>query len=143
VAGVQYFEIVHEYYKYRLAQPYRLNIRLFPDSEIISPYIRVSEFGELVIGRGYTWDGPSGPTIDTPSFMRGALVHDALYQLMRERRIGQGWRAYADKLLRDLCIEDGMGAVRAEYVYAAVRTFGTFAARPTVPIGIVPIAASV
>ncbi len=141
VAGIHYVEIDHEYYKYRLEQPYSLGIKLFPDADISTTYIDISEFGELTIKRGYSWDGPSGPTIDTPDFMRGALVHDALYQLMRERKIGQGWRAYADTLLRELCLEDGMAKARADYVYAAVRVFGKFAAKPTVPATVIPTAA--
>ena len=35
--------------------------------------------GLLIIRPGYAWDGPSGPTFDTPSFMRGSLIHDVLY----------------------------------------------------------------
>jgi hypothetical protein len=42
--------------------------------------------------KGYAWNGPSGPTLDTRNFMRGSLVHDALYQLMREGRMDNGLR---------------------------------------------------
>ncbi len=30
---------------------------------------------------------PNGPTIETKTFMRASLVHDALYQLMREEHL--------------------------------------------------------
>ena len=86
--------------------------------------------GYLFMEVGYAWDGPSGPTIDTPSFMRGSLVHDALYQLMREGCIDRKHRKYADELLRKICLEDGMNKFRAWYVYRAVRIFGRWTCTP-------------
>ena len=79
--------------------------------------------GTLLINKGYAWDGASGPTIDTLNSMRGSLVHDALYQLMREKYIGLENREMADKLLRDVLIEDGMSKCRAGLWYWAVRKF--------------------
>ncbi len=68
---------------------------------------------------------PSGPTIDTKSFMRGSLAHDALYQLMHEKLLTVAdARELADKVLRDICITDGMWKVRAWWVYRAVRIGG-------------------
>lgn len=80
--------------------------------------------GRITIRAGYCWDGPSGPTIDTPAFMRGSLVHDALYQLMREEKLPQEHREPADLLLHDHCIEDGMSRARAWYVLKGVQWFG-------------------
>ena len=58
---------------------------------------RLNTKGHLIIKRSYAWDGPSGPTIDTKNFMRGSLVHDALYQLMRHEHLSSDeWRAVAD-----------------------------------------------
>ena len=43
--------------------------------------------------------------------MRGALVHDALYQLMRLKQLDyEQYRDRADEVLRDLCKEDGMSS---------------------------------
>jgi len=92
-------------------------------------YLRIVN-GSLIMDLGYAWDGPSGPTIDTPSFMRGSLVHDALYQLMREGEIDRKHRKYADELLRRICLEDGMNKFRAWYVYRAVRIFGRWTCTP-------------
>ncbi|PJZ69869.1 hypothetical protein CH373_13555 [Leptospira perolatii] len=123
-------------YKYQLLYDYTIQIDLRPASEIIEPhqgelrFIRLKQNGQLTIFEGYAWDGPSGPTIDTPNFMRGSLVHDALYQLMRNSRLDQSTRKYADDLLHDLCIEDGMSKLRAKWVHWAVRTFGGSAAAP-------------
>lgn len=55
------------------------------------------------------------------TLMRGSLVHDALYQLMRENHLDEDrWRPTADDILRRLCREDGMSAIRAWYVYQGV-----------------------
>ncbi len=86
--------------------------------------------GRLLILKGYAWDGPSGPTFDTKNFMRGSLVHDCLYQLMREGMLPQNFRKSADKLLRKMCRQDGMNRFRAWIVYQGVRLGGAGSARP-------------
>ena len=75
----------------------------------------------LMIRTGYTWDGPSGPTWDTKTFMRGSLVHDALYQLLREGHLPPNDRKRADEILREICLADGMAKVRAWWVSRGVR----------------------
>ncbi|RMH63088.1 MAG: DUF1353 domain-containing protein [Calditrichaeota bacterium] len=117
-------------YKYQLTQPYALTIDAIADEAIDTPFVRLSMEGKLYIAAGYAWDGPSGPTFDTDTFMRASLVHDALYQLMRLRKLPEDKRAYADELLYRLCIEDNMNRFRAWYVYKAVRWFGASNARP-------------
>ena len=91
---------------------------------IRTPYISLTTRGNLIIHKHYMWDGPSGPTIDTKSFMHGSLVHDALYQLMREGRLDRKFREHADWLLKKICLADGMLKFRAWYVYKAIRMFG-------------------
>ena len=110
-------------YKYQLAESYIIRVGIQIPDIIISYYLSVSTKGNLMIKKGYCWDGPSGPTVDTKNFMRGSLVHDALYQLMREGLLDQKWREQADKELKRICIEDGMSKIRAWWVYQAVRTF--------------------
>ena len=82
----------------------------------------------VCIRKGYCWDGPSGPTVDTENFMRGSLIHDALYQLMREYPDLRTYRNGADRLLQRICIEDGMSRMRAALVYWGVKTWGKRAA---------------
>ena len=119
------------HYKYTLFADYQHQTELHPAQPIIMPpVISLSMDGLLTIKKGYAWDGPSGPTIDTPNFMRGSLVHDAVYQLMREQHIPQEHREYADQLLREICIEDGMSQVRAWVVYQGVRFGGASSAAP-------------
>ena len=89
---------------------------------IESDYINLVN-GILTVKKHYCWDGPSGPTFDTKTFMRGSLIHDALYQLIREGLLDKKYRDYADKLLRVICLDDGMSKFRAWYVYHSVRMF--------------------
>ena len=57
--------------------------------------------------------------------MRGSLVHDALYQLMRQGHLDpEEHREIADEELRRICQEDGMSAIRAWWVYQGVRLGG-------------------
>lgn len=119
-------------YKYQIVEKYEVETQIIPLSPIKSPYISLSKKGKISLKKGYAWDGPSGPTIDTKSFMRGSLVHDAFYQLMREGYLDKKeYRKSSDKLLKKMCREDGMNAIRASYVYAGVRMFANPAADPS------------
>ena len=93
-------------------------------------WIEIYPNGTLIVKKGYAWDGPSGLTIDTETFMRGSLFHDALYQLMREGLLPQEDREKTDQLLRKICKEDGMNSLRRRYVYRLVRMFGAKNAKP-------------
>lgn len=122
----------HDGYKYQLIQDYTIDLTPYAPSwktfHVVGDYIMMKE-GVLTIMRGYAWDGPSGPTVDTLNFMRGSLIHDALYQLIREKFIPKdGFRQLADDLLYRVCLEDGMTKVRALWVYYGVRVGGNVAA---------------
>lgn len=119
-----------EGYKYQLAKKYEVQTGIEPIEAISSAYIKLYQNGKLTIKKGYAWDGPSGPTIDTSNFMRGSLVHDALYQLMREEELESYYRDDADRLLQQICKEDGMSSFRAWYVYQSLVMFGGEAADP-------------
>lgn len=116
-------------YKYQLMRPYVHSVP-FSGFQTETDYLRLRPDGELEVKRSYAWDGPSGPTVDTRDFMRGSLVHDALYQLIRLEVLLPSHRRLADRELRAICRQDGMSAFRAWYVYAAVRLFGASSARP-------------
>jgi hypothetical protein len=118
-------------YKYQLQEAYSLEISILPAAAVANDYIALDPQGALRIAKGYAWDGPSGPTLDTRNFMRGSLVHDALYQLMREGLLDHTiHREAADRILQSLCREDGMTALRAWWVYQGVRLFGNPASDP-------------
>lgn len=117
-------------YKYQLASNYLISTKIFPVRTITTLYISLGIDGELYIKEGYAWDGPSGPTVDTPNFMRGSLVHDALYQLIREGHLSLSYRRPADEELKRICREDGMSWARTQWVYLGVRWGAGFAADP-------------
>jgi len=116
-------------YKYQMMKPYSLNVDISGYS-VDTPYLTLDEEGMLGIKEGYAWDGPSGPTIDTLNFMRGSLVHDALYQLIRMEVLPYSFKDHADRLLRQHCRDDGMSWFRAWYVFKAVQWFGGSSAKP-------------
>lgn len=117
-------------YKYQLVEDYVVDVNILPENSIWTDYIELNTDGRLIVKKGYAWDGPSGPTFDTPDFMRGSLVHDAFYQLMRNEFISRDWRVKADKELKRMCCEDGMSKIRAWWVYLGVRWGAGPAASP-------------
>lgn len=111
-------------YKYTLFADYQHPTNIRPSHSISTKFIDLDSSGLLTIKKNYAWDGASGPVFDTQKIMRGSLVHDALYQLMREKYLPQKARENADWLLREICLEDGMPKFNAELVYLAVDLFG-------------------
>ena len=108
---------------------YRLTAELVLQSSIRDQYLRTEYIelkydGTLTLRKGYAWDGPSGPTIDTADSMRGSAGHDALYQLIELGLIPDRLRIHADADLRTWCMDDGMSELRANAWYKAVRIFG-------------------
>ncbi|KKM19395.1 hypothetical protein LCGC14_1656080 [marine sediment metagenome] len=87
------------------------------------------ESGRLKVRRGYAWDGPSGPTIDTKTFMRASVVHDVLYQCLREGLLPPSYRKLADQELIRYAKLDGMNPVRRFYAYWSLRAFAGGAAK--------------
>ena len=117
-------------YKYFLREDYIINLPVFPKEVIQCEFFSLSTKGELRIYRRYAWDGASGPTIDTKSTMRGALVHDVGYQAIRLGLLPVWYREVFDKLLHDICREDGMAWFRADLWWKTVEVFGASAAEP-------------
>lgn len=109
-------------YKYQLEDPYTVVTGITQAASI--EFVTLTPDGVLIIESGYTWDGPSGPIPDTDSAMRGSLVHDALYELMRIGGLDRKWRHAADHLLHDICREDGMHALAALAILEGVHFFG-------------------
>jgi len=117
-------------YKYNLHHDYEFKADIKVKEPCDLGYVKIDANGTLLIRDGYAWDGPSGPTIDTKNFMRGSLVHDALYQLIREGKIQPDQRKRADEILRQICIDSGMSGIRAWWVFWGVYLFGKGAAKP-------------
>ncbi len=118
-------------YKYQLAEGYAMNIPILPNTDIKTDFIELDIAGKLLVKKGYAWDGPSGPVKDNKENLRASLVHDALYQLMRNKHlVTRTHRKTADKLFRDMCKKDGVSNLRASIYYKALRRFGKPAASP-------------
>ena len=97
--------------------------------------------GKLVVKYGYAWDGASGPVFQTKTLIAASLLHDALYQILRDLKIEDGrYREEADEMLRDyyleLCLKSyptnslkhralkKLAKTRSRYIFWAVRKFG-------------------
>jgi hypothetical protein len=111
-------------YKYFLVNSYCFPTHWRLTHAINNAFLQLDVDGTLHIAAKYAWDGASGPMPDLPSIMRASLVHDALYQLMREGHLDQSHRAAADEILFQLCRSDGMNILLAYWVYFCVRSFG-------------------
>lgn len=133
--------------EYELSREYTVRTPFRPPAPVRCPYVVLYPSGRLLLRRGFPWDGPSGPAVDTPSFMRGSACHDAIYRLLRvepalqlhawetealgmpaEERCASAhpeWRKMGDDLMYRLCLEDGMSRVRAWLCWRAVRRFAS------------------
>ena len=117
-------------YKYQLSSTFVQQTKVRVHTDIDTEYIKLDTKGVITILKGYAWDGASGPTIDTPDCIRGSLVHDALYQLMRMGKVHKIYRNLADLELKRLCIEDGMNKLKAHTWYLAVKLFAKKCVEP-------------
>jgi hypothetical protein len=118
-------------YKYQLAEGYKISISVKPKSNIETEFIDLDTDGNLTVKNSYAWDGPSGPVKDTDENMRASLVHDALYQLMRNDKLkSRTHRKAADQEFKDICKADGVSNFRASVYYKVLRKFGKPAASP-------------
>jgi len=117
-------------YKYQVARDYRIKLAVIPFEPICLPFVLMDTSGDTIIKTGYAWNGASGPTVDTRNTMTGSLVHDLLYQLIRLGLIDPKYKAYADRILKEICVEDGMNRIRAACWLWAVKTFGGASCKP-------------
>ncbi len=99
-------------YKYQLAEDYAVYIQVFPMLDIYTRFIALTTKGLLTICRDYAWDGASGPTLDTEDTMVPALVHDTLYQLLREGYLSPDYLKDADEQLDRMLRKRGMSGIR-------------------------------
>ncbi|RUM42953.1 MAG: hypothetical protein DSY80_06400 [Desulfocapsa sp.] len=114
-------------YKHQLAVTYEIQTEIYPTEHAeIRDFILLRPDGLLTVLKNYAWDGATA-IIDTRYNLRASLVHDALYQLMREGVLSGEYREAADKLFRQLCVEDGVFPVIASGYYWALRQFGAAA----------------
>jgi len=112
-------------YKYQLADDFKIDTDIIPHKSCDTEFLAMDAQGFLTIRSGYAWDGVSGViTIDTDNTHTPSLVHDALYQLMRQGYVHRSYRKRADKLFIKLCKNRGMNWLRRRTWYSALRKFG-------------------
>lgn len=115
-------------YKYSLWEDYRVQIGI-RGYVVNHRLFTLDADGWLTIFADYPWDGCSGPTWDDKSNMRGGLVHDALYEMLRLNLLPHDPCFHlANEELRKILIEDGMWKWRADYYFYAVEKFGNASA---------------
>jgi hypothetical protein len=85
--------------------------------------------GWMQVYDGFGTDGPSGPTFDDSHNMRGAIMHDAGYYLLRHG-LDPKYKSVFDKKFRAMLIEDGCSIMRADLYYKGVKVFAAYAADP-------------
>jgi hypothetical protein len=118
-------------YKYTTTRNFYIELEVTPYEAVDLPFVKMNKEGKTVVLFGYAWNGASGPTLDTLSSMIGSLVHDLGYQLIRLGLIAPEYKEYFDKLLVEICIEDGMWKLRATVWGKAVVCFGKSSCRPS------------
>lgn len=136
-------------YRYKLDEEYGhiLPFAIMPLRQVRG-WVLIKE-NQLVIASGYAWDGASTGLPWTPKkWIRPSLVHDALYQLIREGQLPMERREDADivfyQLLRAnltwspttrlkygvfIGMHNFAGTLVAMVAYYAVRLFGNYALR--------------
>lgn len=102
--------------------------------------ISLTAKGKLKIYSNYAWDGATGIP-DSRRNMFASLVHDALYQIMREcykldhSQIGiidrKVFRKKVDKLYEKLCLKNGVSKFFASLAYAGIRLLAKQATQRT------------
>ena len=117
------------FWKYENAEDVILSTGLKTEHYYNSPFLLMSCNGILTIRPGYRWDGASAIAIDTANIMLPSLVHDALYQLIREGVLKPDDRQRCDKIMYELNIERGMAKIRASSIYYALRAGGAKATK--------------
>jgi hypothetical protein len=116
--------------KYVLIKAFCTKLKVKPKRSIFLPYCSYLRTGLVYIRKGYEWDGPSGPAIDTDNFMDGSLIHDLLYQLMREGHLPRTpYRLWADNEMFRQCKKDNMSLPRRCWTWLGVRIGGYWSAR--------------
>ena len=85
---------------------------------------------KLAVANGYAWDGASTGLPWTPkAWLRPSLVHDALYQLIREGQLPMERRKEVDVLFFHLLRENRVNLMLATVAYWAVRVAGNYCLR--------------
>ena len=111
-------------YKYQLRENVCIRTALRPAVTVAVPLVTLDPDGDLFVEKYFAWDGPSGPAPDFKRDMMAALVHDALYYLIRMGALDMSFKRAADDELYRIMVEDGISGWRARLYRWAVVKFG-------------------
>jgi hypothetical protein len=109
------------FWKYRLFEDEAYATGIEIPEPIVTGFLSMTVDGLLTVRKGYVWDGASGPTIDTKNTFTASLIHDALYNLMRDNLLDRKHRRRADRILYEILRSRGMTRIRAKTWERAVR----------------------
>jgi len=119
-------------YKYQLAETDSMQTNIIPPSPIQTEFIALDMSGKLTLISGYASDGPSGPTIDTKSSIKGAFYHDGGCQLIRMGLLPHEPETIAKvhMMAYETWLKSGMYEWRAALWHRELRKFAGFAVNP-------------
>lgn len=109
-------------------EPFRDLVQCPPFINLYAQDTKANKYWVMEVLDGYSYDGPSGLTIDTKTSMAGAKLHDAAYELILSGMISLEFKPYFDELLGVVCVQSGMWEWRARAWVRAVKRFGLEAA---------------
>jgi len=123
--------IYNDRYRYKLLRRFEYHLGILKFAEYSGRFLEYKK-GWLILKPGYCWDGASGPTINTKSLILPSLIHDACYQLIRERYFSKLLRRKVDEKFKKLYLEEAKGILkplfwlRAHWLYLGTRIGGFF-----------------
>ena len=131
------------HYKYRFEREFRVRLPkkaqplcdwsfIIPSIDGGPPWVQLRTDRWMIFRAGYCYDGPSGPTKDSPCSMGPAAFHDGCYQGARLSKLPQDedLRELCDDVFKDYLIHDGMSDERAELWYQGVQLGAGYAWKP-------------
>lgn len=113
-------------YRYKLEEMYLQTLPFDVFDASVRGWVVIVDH-RLAVSNGYAWDGASTGLPWTPKkWLRPSLVHDALYQLIRESQLPMTFRRDADDVFYRLLRENRVNIVLATVAYWAVRICGNY-----------------
>ena len=92
-------------YKYQLERDAFFDTPLRPKVEIVTDYITLLPCGQLILRKGYAWNGPNFPAVHTRRSIIASLPHDGLYQLIELGLLSADDRRNCDVVLENIMHE--------------------------------------
>ena len=110
-------------------ETFQLPRKLWPEKEVITPWLTVDVHGEMICLKGFIWDYATVPftkwisnKIAGKKSKVPSLGHDALCRLKRNHLLPQDpTREHTDRFFYDLLLERKFWKIRAWAWYKAVR----------------------